>query len=70
MIQICPNKEKIIHYSSQIRKDILNMIYNAGSGHLAGSLGMADVFAKLFYSGIYFYDSQNTLYADRDKLYL
>lgn len=33
----------------QIRQDLIDMLTNAGSGHSAGSLGMADVFTALYF---------------------
>lgn len=36
--------------ANSIRQDIINMLVEAGSGHSAGPLGMADVFSALFFS--------------------
>ena len=36
--------------AKQIRRDILIMLTEAGSGHPAGSLGMADVFTALYFN--------------------
>ena len=38
--------------ANEIRKDIINMLLAAGSGHSAGPLGMADVFSALYFSGV------------------
>lgn len=35
--------------ANQIRQDIVKMLVEAGSGHSAGPLGMADVFAALYF---------------------
>ncbi len=35
--------------ANQIRQDIIEMLLTAGSGHSAGSLGMADVFTALYF---------------------
>ncbi len=35
--------------ANQIRKDIIEMLTRAGSGHSAGPLGMADVFTALYF---------------------
>lgn len=67
---ITPNKEKIIHLSKQIRQSILKMIYEAGSGHPAGSLGMTDVFTTLYFSEILNFDPKNVDLSDRDIVIL
>lgn len=51
----------------QIRIDIIKMIAEAGSGHPAGSLGMADVFAALYFS-ILKHKPQNPNWPERDRL--
>lgn len=64
------------HYSSlhktanQIRRDILEMVYQAQSGHLAGSLGMADVFTSLFPGKILRHDSARPEWDKRDYFFL
>jgi len=35
--------------ASVIREDIISMLLEAGSGHTAGPLGMADVFTALYF---------------------
>ena len=35
--------------ANDIRRDIIKMLLAAGSGHSAGSLGMADVFTALYF---------------------
>ncbi len=39
--------EKLIKISYEIRKSLINMLAKAGSGHLCGSLGMADIIIKI-----------------------
>ena len=38
--------------ANEIRKDIIKMLSEAGSGHSAGPLGMADIFTALYFGGI------------------
>ncbi|MFQ3579423.1 MAG: transketolase [Bacteroidales bacterium] len=52
-----------------IRYDILTMLYHAGSGHLGGSLGLADVFTVLYFS-VLNHDPKNPNWEKRDKLIL
>mgnify|MGYP001565248222 FL=1 len=35
--------------ANQIREDVIRMVSHAGSGHIAGPLGMADIFAALYF---------------------
>jgi transketolase len=56
--------------ANQIRQDIINMLVEAGSGHSAGPLGMADVFTALYFGGVLNYDPKNPLWPDRDRLVL
>lgn len=55
--------------ANEIRKNIIEMLVEAGSGHTAGPLGMADIFT-LFYFHILRHDPQNPLWEDRDRLVL
>ncbi len=52
-----------------IRQDIVKMLLEAGSGHSAGPLGMADVFTA-FYFHILRHDPENPHWPDRDRLVL
>ena len=52
-----------------IREDIIKMLVEAGSGHSAGPLGMADVFAALYFH-ILNHDSHNPAWEERDRLML
>ena len=52
-----------------IREDIIRMLEHAGSGHSAGSLGMADVFTALYFH-ILNIDPKRPDWSDRDLLVL
>lgn len=52
-----------------IRQDIIKMIYEAGSGHPGGSLGMADIFTALYFH-ILKHDPKNPEDPGRDRLVL
>ncbi len=52
-----------------IRQDIIKMLVEAGSGHPAGALGMADIFSA-FYFHILNHDPKNPNWPDRDRLVL
>jgi len=55
--------------ANEIRQDIIKMLLVAGSGHSAGSLGMADVFTSLYFE-IMKHDSGNPGWEERDRLIL
>lgn len=52
-----------------IREDIISMLVEAGSGHSAGPLGMADVFAALYFK-VLKHDPKNPDWSERDILVL
>jgi transketolase len=55
--------------ANKLRKDVVSMIFEAGSGHIAGSLGMAEIFTA-FYFDILNIDPKNPHFKDRDRLVL
>lgn len=55
--------------ANQIRQSIIEMLLEAGSGHTAGPLGMADIFVA-FYFHILNHDPKNPDWAERDRLFL
>ena len=60
---------EIKQLANRIRQDIIKMLIEAGSGHSAGPLGMADVFAALYFH-VLKHDPKNPSWADRDKVFL
>lgn len=52
-----------------IRKEVVKMLAKAGSGHPSGSLGLADVFAALYFS-VLNYDPKNPSWPERDRFVL
>lgn len=52
-----------------IRETIIEMLTAAGSGHTAGPLGMADIFAALYFH-VLNHDPKNPALAERDRLIL
>jgi transketolase len=52
-----------------IRETIIEMLVAAGSGHTAGPMGMADIFAA-FYFNILNHDPKNPAWEERDRLIL
>jgi transketolase len=55
--------------ANDIRKDIIQMLEHAGSGHSAGPLGLADIFTALYFD-IMQHDPKNPDWEKRDILVL
>lgn len=53
----------------EIRKSIISMLLEAGSGHSAGALGMADVFTALYFN-VLRHNPADPEWTDRDRLLL
>jgi transketolase len=70
MEKLATEKIKILEKTANnIRKDIIEMLVEAGSGHTAGALGMADVFTLLYFHALK-HDPKNPLWVNRDRLVL
>jgi len=66
------NKEQLFelaHKARLIREDIIRSLEAAGSGHLGGSLGLADVFTYLYFSFLR-HEPENPTWPNRDRLIL
>lgn len=63
------NSKELALQANEIRQDIIKMLLEAGSGHSAGPLGMADIFTVLFFEIMNIKPSQ-TDWADRDRIVL
>lgn len=61
--------EKLAKIAEGIREDIIKSLVEAGSGHSAGPLGMADVFTSLYFHVLNI-DPQNPGWIDRDRVVL
>jgi len=61
--------EQLQKTAYDIRQDVIKMLTQAGSGHSAGALGMADVFTALYFR-VLNHDPKNPGLSDRDRLVL
>lgn len=64
--------EKIIWMegkANEIRQSVIEMLIEAGSGHSAGPLGMADIFTALYFY-ILRHDPTNPMWEERDRMVL
>lgn len=63
------NTAELSSMSKQVRRDIINMIANAGSGHPGGSLSAADLMTYLFFNHMHV-DPKRPDDPDRDRFVL
>lgn len=66
------SEEKILDLekkANEIRKSIIKMLLEAGSGHTAGPLGMADIFTLLYFH-VLKHDPKKPDWEDRDRVVL
>jgi transketolase len=55
--------------ANTIREDIIKMLTEAGSGHSAGPLGLADIFAALYFD-VLKHNPKKPDWSERDRLFL
>ena len=53
-----------------MRRDIIEMIHEAGSGHPGGSLSCTDILATLYFGGVMNHNPENPKDANRDRFIL
>lgn len=56
--------------ANEIRQDLIKSLVQAGSGHSAGPLGMADVFTAIYFGGAFNYNPADPAWPDRDYFVL
>ena len=61
--------KKLEEIAAALRHDAVEMVINAGSGHIAGPLGMADIFAALYFHVIK-HNHRRPAWMDRDRVVL
>lgn len=62
-------KHTFEHKANDIRTSIIEMLIEAGSGHTAGPLGMADIFTALYF-GLLNHKPEDPEWDDRDRVVL
>lgn len=55
--------------ANEIRQDVVRMLNAAGSGHPAGAIGLADIYAALYFNVLY-HDPENPEWPERDRVVL
>jgi transketolase len=61
--------EQLQRRAQAIREDIITMVEEAGSGHIGGPMGMADIFAVLYFE-VLNHKPKQPLWPERDRLVL
>ncbi|MBI2587832.1 transketolase [Candidatus Azambacteria bacterium] len=61
--------QKLEDIANTLRQDVIEMVVGAGSGHVAGPLDMADIFAAMYFH-ILKHDPKNPDWPERDYLIL
>ena len=61
--------EKLRNYAKSLRISVIKSLSAAGSGHLGGSLGLADIFSVLYFR-VLKHRPQEPNWSGRDRLYL
>jgi len=56
--------------AKELRKKILKVIFQAGSGHPGGSLSATDLLTAIYFGGILRYDPHNPSDPNRDRFIL
>lgn len=56
--------------ANEVRQDIIEMLFEAKSGHSAGPLGMADVFTVLYHTDAIKHNPKNPDWDERDRIVL
>lgn len=62
-------KQLLKQKANDIRKSIIEMLVEAGSGHTAGPLGMTDIFTALYFHVLH-HEPQNPSWKNRDRVIL
>jgi len=55
--------------ANEVRQELIKMLAEAGSGHTAGPLGIADILTVLYFN-VLEHDSKNPLWEGRDRFIL
>lgn len=68
-MQTTTTERKLEEFAFEIRKDLIYSLAAAGSGHLGGSLGLADIFTVLYFHTLR-HKADRPQWTDRDRLIL
>ncbi|PID32692.1 transketolase [Candidatus Saccharibacteria bacterium] len=63
------DSDQLAAQANQLRRDVISMVSHAGSGHPAGALGLADIFASLYFN-ILNHNPKDPYWSRRDMLFV
>ncbi len=64
------NTQKLKEKANFIRRQILEMIFSAGKGHIGGAFSCTDILVSLYYGGWLRFDASNPNWEARDRFIL
>lgn len=64
------DEKKLKKISTEIRKDIIKTVYEAGSGHIGGALSVVEILVALYFGDILKYHHYNPEWPKRDRFVL
>lgn len=62
--------KRLREIARELRRDIVTMVYTAGSGHCGGSMSATEVISSLYFGGVLRYDAKNPKWPERDRFVL
>ena len=62
--------EQLAKKAREVRREVIEMIYHAGSAHPGGSLSSTDILTALFFSGCLRFNSHDPTDPRRDRFLL
>ena len=62
--------QRLKELGRELRRDIVTMVYTAGSGHCGGSMSATEILAALYFGGILRHDPKNPKWEGRDRFVL
>jgi transketolase len=62
--------DELEQIADELRKSVIEMLVNSGSGHSAGPLGSADFWASLYFCGILRFNPNDPWWSERDRVIL
>ncbi len=64
-----PSIEELKNIAKQVRRDVVDVTYKAGSGHPGGSMSCVEILVSLYFSAMK-HDPKNPNWPDRDRVIL
>src|SRR6185437_10837171 len=62
--------ERLTDLAKTLRRDVLEMTTEAGSGHPSSSFSLVEIMSVLYFGGVLRHDPQNPHWSERDRFIL